>query len=82
MRSTIGPNLTHIGSRLTIAGGLFPNDTKHLAAWIKNSRAMKPGVLMPTLAKGQHDPITKLTLTIGLSDQDVADIVAYLQALK
>jgi len=82
MRSTIGPNLTHVGSRLTIAGGLFPNDTRHLAAWIKNSRAMKPGVLMPTLARGQHDPITKSTLTIGLSDQDVADIVAYLQALK
>lgn len=82
LRGTIGPNLTHVGSRLTIGGGLFPNDTRHLAAWIKNSRRMKPGVLMPTLARGQYDPVTKQTLTIGLSDQDVADIVAYLQALK
>lgn len=82
MRATIGPNLTHIGSRLTIAGGLFPNDTRHLAAWIKNSRAMKPGVLMNTLGKGQYDPVTKATLQVGLSDQDIADIVAYLQALK
>ena len=82
MVSKIGPDLTHVGSRLTIGGGLFPNDTKHLAAWIKNARAMKPGVLMQTLAKGQYDPILKTTLTVGLSDQDVADIVAYLQALK
>lgn len=82
MVARVGPNLTHIGSRLTIGGGLFPNETKYLAAWVKNARAMKPGVLMPTLAKGQYDPVMKSTLTIGLSDQDVADIVAYLQALK
>ena len=82
MVSKIGPDLTHVASRLTIGGGLFPNDTKHLGAWVKNARAMKPGVLMQTLGKGQYDPITKTTLTIGLSDQDVADIVAYLQALK
>ncbi len=82
MVAKVGPNLTHVGSRLTIGGGLFPNETKYLAAWIKNARAMKPGVLMPTLGKGQYDPIMKSTLTIGLSDQDVADIVAYLQALK
>jgi cytochrome c oxidase subunit II len=82
MVSKIGPDLTHIGTRLTIGGGLFPNDTRHLAAWIKNARAMKPGVLMQTLARGQYDPVLKTTLTVGLSDQDVADIVAYLQALK
>ena len=82
MVAKIGPDLTHVGSRLTIGGGLFPNDTRHLAAWIKNARAMKPGVLMQTLAKGQYDPVMKTTLTVGLSDQDVADIVAYLQALK
>lgn len=77
-----GPDLTHVGSRLTIAGGLFPNDKRHLAAWIKNSRAMKPGSFMPTQGKGQYDPILKSTLSIGLTDQQVADIVAYLQALK
>ena len=82
MVAETGPNLTHVGSRLTIAGGLFPNDTRHLAAWIKNSRAMKPGVTMPTQGKGQYDPVVKATITIGLTDQQVADIVAYLQALK
>jgi cytochrome c oxidase subunit II len=82
MVAKIGPNLTHIGSRLTIGAGLYPNDTRHLGAWVKNARAMKPGSYMQTLGKGQYDPILKTTLTIGLSDQDVADIVAYLQALK
>jgi cytochrome c oxidase subunit 2 len=79
---TTGPDLTHVGSRLTIGGGLFPNDKRHLSAWIKNARHMKPGVTMPTLGIGQYDPIDKKNITIGLNDQQIADIVAYLQALK
>jgi cytochrome c oxidase subunit 2 len=82
MVAKTGPDLTHVGSRLTIAGGLFPNDVRHMSAWIKNSRAMKPGVTMPTMGVRQFDPVTKITLSIGLTDQQVADIVAYLQALK
>jgi cytochrome c oxidase subunit 2 len=79
----IGPDLTHVGSRLTLAGGIFPNDTRHLALWIKNSRKMKPGVLMNTQGKGEYDPILKATVsTGGLTDQDIADVVAYLQSLK
>ena len=78
----IGPNLTHVGSRSTIAGGLFPNDTRHLARWIKNARAMKPGVQMFTLGKGEYDPVTKATVPMGLTDEQIADIVAYMQALK
>ena len=80
---TIGPNLTHMASRATIAGGLFPNDARHLALWIKNARKMKPGVTMNTLGKGEYDPIMKMTVTAGgLTDQEIADIVAYLQLLK
>ena len=82
LKGTTGPDLTHVGSRNTIAGGLFPNDRSHLAAWIKNSRAMKPGSFMPTLGVGQYDPIQKQSITIGLNDQQIADIVAYLQAMK
>ena len=82
-RGIIGPDLTHVGSRLTLASGMYPNDAKHLALWIKNSRAMKPGSQMPTLGKGQRDPITKQTVSMGgLDDQQIADIVAYLMALK
>ncbi|HET7458026.1 MAG TPA: cytochrome c oxidase subunit II [Gemmatimonadaceae bacterium] len=77
----IGPNLTHIGSRYTIAGAQYPNDTEHLVRWIKNARLMKPGSQMPTLGKGQIDPVTKAKAGI-LDDQQIADVVAYLQALK
>ncbi|HEX5581967.1 MAG TPA: cytochrome c oxidase subunit II [Gemmatimonadaceae bacterium] len=81
--STIGPNLTHFGSRLTLAAGMYPNDARHLALWIKNARAMKHGVIMPTLGAGQFDPVTKATVTQGgLTDEQIADYVAYLMALK
>ena len=78
----IGPNLTHVGSRIGIAGMMYVNDAPHLSRWIKNARIMKSGVLMPTLGKGQYDPQTKATTPAGLSDQQIADLVAYLQALK
>ncbi len=81
----LGPNLTHIGSRLTIAAGLFPNDARHMALWLKNARKMKPLQFssMPTLGKGEYDPIMKSVVNLGgLTDQEIADIVAYLRALK
>ena len=65
----IGPNLTHVGSRTTIAGGMFPNDSAHLARWIADATALKPGSLMPRMQP-------------PLSDGDIALIVAYLQSLK
>jgi cytochrome c oxidase subunit II len=81
--SPVGPNLTHFGSRTTIAAGLYPNDPHHLALWLKNARAMKPGIIMPTLGLGQYDPILKREMAAGgLTDQQIADLVAYLLALK
>ena len=83
MQARMGPNLTHVASRTTIAGGIYPNDTKHLTLWIKNARRMKPGVIMPTLGAGEYDPNTKTYIPkTGLNDQQIADIVAYLQALR
>lgn len=84
-QGVLGPDLTHVGSRLTIGAGLFPNDTRHMALWIKNARKMKPLQFssMPTLGKGEYDPIMKTIVNLGgLTDQEIADIVAYLQALK
>jgi cytochrome c oxidase subunit II len=78
----IGPNLTHVASRNTIAGGLYPNDAQHLARWVKNARVMKDGVVMYTIGQGQFDPILKTTMKAGLTDQQIADVVAYLQTLK
>jgi cytochrome c oxidase subunit 2 len=86
---TIGPDLTHVGSRNTIGAGLFPNDARHLALWIKNAQKMKPQFMgsatMPTLGIGEYDPKLKVTVGTGqggLTDQQIADIVAYLRSLK
>jgi cytochrome c oxidase subunit 2 len=84
MLAVVGPNLTHVGSRTTIAAGLYPNDPKHLARWIKNANEMKPGVLMPTMGLGEYDPVTLKgpVKSGGFTDAQIADIVAYLQSLK
>lgn len=78
----VGPSLSHFGSRTTIAAGYYPNDAKHLALWIKNARRMKPGVTMPTFGKTEIDPVLKKNPAVGLEDQQIADIVAYLLSLK
>jgi cytochrome c oxidase subunit 2 len=78
----LGPDLTHFATRHTLAGGIYPNTTDYLARWIKNARVMKPGSLMPTLGKGEYDPVLKRTAPVSLDDQQIADIVAYLQQLR
>jgi cytochrome c oxidase subunit II len=65
----IGPNLTHVGGRATIASGLFPNDSAHLARWIADAPSLKPGSLMTRM----QPPLT---------DADIAALVAYLESLK
>ena len=79
----IGPNLTHIGSRYTLASAIYENNTANLVRWIKNAPAMKPGSLMPAIGTGEYNPAIKAKVTMGgLSDQQIADVAAYLQALK
>jgi cytochrome c oxidase subunit II len=82
MIGVLGPNLTHVGSRTTIAAGLYPNDPQHLARWVKDPTKMKPGVTMPSFGIGEYDPVTKAILKTGFTDQQIADIVAYLTSLK
>jgi cytochrome c oxidase subunit 2 len=64
---TLGPSLTHVGGRATIASALFDNTPEHLARWIENAPAMKPGSLMPAMS---------------LTPDDRDAIVAYLRSLK
>ncbi|MCW5622499.1 MAG: cytochrome c oxidase subunit II [Burkholderiales bacterium] len=42
-----GPDLTHVGSRLWLAAGNFPNHPGTLAGWIADSQRLKPGNHMP-----------------------------------
>jgi len=45
----VAPDLTHFGSRLTIAAGTLPNTLGNLEGWIANAQAIKPGAQMPTM---------------------------------
>jgi cytochrome c oxidase subunit II len=43
----MGPDLTHIASRMTIAAATLPNTRGNLAGWILDSQSIKPGNKMP-----------------------------------
>ena len=63
----VGPDLTHVADRATIASGALTNTRGNLAGWIANSQAIKPGNDMPTM-----------TLSAG----DLQALVSYLETLK
>jgi len=63
----VGPELTHLASRMTIAAGALENTRGNLAGWIANSQAIKPGNDMPVMA---------------LRPADLQALVAYLETLK
>lgn len=67
------PDLTHVGARTTIAGGLLENNAEQLHRWIHNPAAVKPGNKM---GKGYVD--NKITLT----PEDETALVAFLHSLK
>ena len=62
-----GPDLTHVGSRQTIAAGLVDNTRGSLAAWIADPQTMKPGSNMPM---------------VPLSSEELRQISAYMASLK
>jgi cytochrome c oxidase subunit 2 len=66
----IGPNLSHIGSRTTLAGGLFPNTPEEMGKWIADAPGRKPGAIMFPLA------------SLGITQEQIPALVAYLQSLK
>ena len=66
-QAVIGPNLTHVGSRETIASGILENNEANLKRWIKDPPSVKPGSKMPNL---------------NLTDEQVQAVSAYLQTLK
>jgi cytochrome c oxidase subunit 2 len=66
-RGQFGPDLTHFGSRDTLAAGAADNTPANLKLWIQNPDSIKPGSLMPAMQLG-NDQIDK--------------IVAYLISLK
>jgi cytochrome c oxidase subunit 2 len=56
----LGPDLTHIASRETIAAGTLPQNSGNLAAWISDPQHIKPGNLMPKMSLRSDEMIAIL----------------------
>ena len=65
---TLGPDLTHVGGRVSIGAGILPNNRGALAGWIASSQHIKPGNLMPSFRE--------------LSGEELAALAAYLESLN
>ena len=63
----IGPELTHLAGRQTLAAGTLPNTRGHLAGWILDPQTQKPGNKMPAVA---------------LKSDDLQALLAYLESLR
>ena len=63
----IGPDLTHLASRRTIAAGMLPMSEGNLYGWVADPQSLKPGTKMPTM---------------DLEPKDLHAVVAYLKTLK
>ena len=63
----VGPDLTHVASRLTLAAGTLANTPENLAAFITRPREIKPGVYMPD---------------IPLTPDQIEALTAYLASLE
>jgi cytochrome c oxidase subunit II len=63
----VGPDLTHVASRTTLAALTIPNDRESLREWIVDSQHVKPGNQMPNF---------------NVSGSKLDALVAYLEGLK
>lgn len=63
----VGPELTHLASRRTLASAAIPNTRGHLAGWIADPQRIKPGTRMPP------NP---------LKSEDLQALLAYLETLR
>lgn len=62
----MGPDLSHLMDRTTLASAMVPNTSGHLAGWIANPDGLKPGVKMPRtdLSGPELDAIRVFLLTL------------------
>jgi cytochrome c oxidase subunit 2 len=63
----VGPDLSHLMTRTSIAAGTLPNDAGDLAGWIADPQHVKPGSQMPRP---------------DVTPAELQELVAYLQTLK
>jgi cytochrome c oxidase subunit 2 len=65
---TVGPDLTHVGGRLSVGAATRPNHHAEMTAWIGNPERIKPGAHMPQFA--------------ALGDDTLRAIASYLLELR
>jgi len=65
--SRVGPDLTHLAGRQTLAAGTLPNTRSNLTGWIIDPQAIKPGAKMPPNQ---------------FNGPDLLALVAYLESLR
>ena len=65
---TLGPDLTHVGSRSSLAAGRLNNNAATIAAWIAGSQSLKPGNPMPS--------------STAFTGEELRLVAAYLESLK
>lgn len=64
----LGPDLTHVGSRLSIGAGRLENELEHFSSWVAHTEDVKPGVLMPAFHM--------------LPKERLLELATYLESLK
>jgi cytochrome c oxidase subunit 2 len=64
----IGPDLTHVGGRRSLAGATLPNGKEHLVRWIRENQHIKPENLMPAYR--------------NLTDAQLEALATYLEGLR
>ncbi len=64
----VGPDLTHVGSRVSLGAGILPNDQAAFVRWIAHTEDVKPGVHMPSFGM--------------LPEEDHEALAAYLSGLR
>jgi cytochrome c oxidase subunit 2 len=67
-RGAVGPDLTHVGSRLSLGAGILRNEPDTFVRWIARTEQVKPGVHMPAFGM--------------LPSEDVQALAAYLDSLE
>ena len=72
----LAPDLTHVGSRTTIASGILDNTYDNLVKWIRNPDRMKPGI------DPDDDSRFMPAFEDEMSDEDIRAIAQYLMELK
>ncbi len=63
----VAPDLTHVGSRKSIAAGTLPNNKGNLGGWITDPQSIKPGNHMATIA---------------VNSEDLQPLLEYIESLK